>query len=182
MLPPAARIALGVLLILAGTGAFITVLVTGINRTFSHLERMEVPGSRVLALDPGDYTVYWEVDTWSFLKRRPPTVDVKIVSKDGATSLDVQNQGLLKTRYSFGGKSGAATASFSATKRDDYNVVVHAPAGQTLPAGRVAIGPAMTFLHLLTLILSCMAILVAGLLPGILLIIKAVKGSGTGRP
>jgi len=35
---------------------------------------------------------------------------------------------------------------------------------------------------LLTLILSCMAILVAGLLPGILLIIKAVKGSGTGRP
>jgi hypothetical protein len=55
------RVAVGAGLIVFGTGSGMAVLIIALLSTFASLARIDVSGSRILILELGLYTVFWEI-------------------------------------------------------------------------------------------------------------------------
>ena len=169
------RLVPAILLIVAGVGGFLTLLIGNLLGMTKDLQRVEVPGSRVLALEPGEYTIYWEKQALFVVKGAGPEVDVQIASKDGRTKVGVSRNRFFVRNYHVDGRAGSSTATFDISVKEDYVVTAKAPAGATLPEGGIAIGRSLDILKLVLTILGSIASLAAGIVPAVVLLTKGVK-------
>jgi hypothetical protein len=171
----ALRRILGILLIVAGALGFILVLVTSLLKSFGGLERVDVPGSRELRLEPGSYTIYWESD--SRFSRLPDRSDLElaVVSKDGASRPPVASSGPVTSRYSTIDRVGVSVAGFTVDRAGDYAVTAASAGGKPLPKGGLALSRSLGPLGVLRIVALCLAVLAAGLGPGLYLLITSLK-------
>ncbi len=163
---------LGVLLIAAGVLGFVVFLVTSVMKIFGGLQRVEVPGTRELTLEPGDYTIYWEADSRFGSMPSFSDLDLSVVSK-GGESRAVSPSGLLAGRYTtMEGRAGAPVAVFSVDRGGLYAVNVTQAAGKSLPKGRIAVSPKIGILGALKIVIFCIAILGTGVGSGLMVLFR----------
>ena len=176
MTPPAGplRTTLGILLILWGVVGFTIYLVTGLTKVFGGMERIEVPGTRELNLERGDYTVYWETD--SRLSRAPDRADLElaVVSQEGDFRPSVSS-GLVRSQYTTMSRVAVSVAEFTAPQKGPYTITVGARAGKTLPRGGITVSRSMGFLGLIKLVGGCILLLGGGVGGGVALIVRRPK-------
>lgn len=166
------RMVLGILIIVVGVSGFAFFLVASLSRIFRGLERVEVPGRRELALEPGDYAIYWETDSRFGSAPSRSDLHLAVVPKGGGGGLSVSPSGLLSGRYSTMDRFGVSVASFRVEQKDLHAVTVAAVPGKTLPKGCITVGSRIGFLGVLKIVLVSLAILGAGIGGGVALLIR----------
>lgn len=167
---PVRRI-LGILLISAGVVGFAAFLVTSLMNVFGGMERVEVPGTRDLVLEPGDYTIYWETDSRFNLVPAYSDLDLAVVSK-GGESRAISSSGPVTSRYSTMDRVGVSIAAFRVEREGPYGVKAAAAAGKTLPKGRIVVSPSIGILGVLRIVLLCILILGSGLGSGLMVLLR----------
>jgi len=174
--PGRARYLLGVLVILAGVGAFLYFLLTGIFGMKDALTQVVVPGGKVLALEqPGKHTVFFEYRS---------VVEGKVYSSgQGLAGLSCSVRDLaagewielkiasVNSNYKIGGRAGFAVYEFKIERPGEYEFACRYPEGQEGPEAVMAIGRGFVK-KLLFNIFKSIGVLMAGLFLGIGIIVQ----------
>ena len=132
--------ALAILMAVGGIAAGVLWFISGftsLDDKVTELQRVNVPGEKVIALSEGAQSIYFESDDGQDVA--VPVMDVRITPEGGGKPLDLRdNDG--DTEYSLSGFNGQSIAGFDSPKEGKYLVVVK-PQTDQLPAAPVlAIG------------------------------------------
>lgn len=166
--------ALGIVLIVAGGVGFIVFLVASLLSIFGGLQRVECPGARELQLEAGDHTIYWEIRA-RVAGRGAGTDDLEVAVESSDGPVKVSPAGPFTSRYSTGDRVGVSLFSFSLWRKGRYTVRARPAPGRTLPTGEIAVGRSLGFLGILRVVLTCLAIVAAGVGSGVAILIRASK-------
>jgi hypothetical protein len=172
------RTVLAVLIITFGVAGFATFLITSLTEVFDGLQRVSIPGSRELALKPGEYTIYWDTDSrFASVPSRSDLI-VTVVSS-GGSNVSVSSPGLMTGRYStMDGRTGVSIAALTVAEQGPHTVTVAAAAGKTLPRGGLAVGRSLGFLGILKIVLISLVLLGGSIGAGVALLVRSsARGS-----
>jgi len=167
-----ARLAVAVLLIVAGALSGILFLVLSLMSAFGSLARGGPDGFDA-ALQPGGHTVYWETTGLvAFRYSSGPDADVTVVPREGGAPIPVSDSGPFSSHYSTGDRVGYSIARFSVEQAGTYRISAKAPAGKTLPAGGLSVSKALGFFGILKIVFITLALLGGGVGGGVYLLVK----------
>lgn len=176
------RIAIAVVLIVAGVVSFAVFLVASLMNVLGGLERVETPGRRELTLEPGEYTVFWESDSRFQRAAGFGELELSVVAKESGAGVTLAASGLWTTTYSTMDRFGMSIAMFVVTHKESYLVKVAAAPGKTLPRGGIAIRKSVGFLSILKIVVVCVLLLGGGVGGGVLTLLRRPKSSGAAAP
>jgi len=175
------RLAVAIPLMMAGVGGFVTLLLLGLGGMTRDLQRLDVPGSRRMTFEEGDYTVYWETRSSWGSKGAGPEVDVRIAAPGSPSPVAVHRSTFFASHYQTDGRAGNSSATFHIDRGGAYEVSAQAPQGKTLPTGGIAIGKSLGILRLVGTILGAIACMAGGLVPGIFILATDRHPPGSAR-
>lgn len=167
------KLAAGIALCVAGVAGFAVFLVSMLLAGFSDLVPLEVPGRRTLDLREGDYTVYWESEG-RVTGARAPDLSLAVLAKFPAPHHPVVMSPIFTSKYSTGSRIGISILTFKVETAGPYELEASA---STPARGLLKIGRGFGLRRLLLIVLGSIAILGAGLGPGIFLIVRSSRGA-----
>jgi len=129
---------------LAGAGYFVY---SNLDELTRGLVQIEVPGEKVLTLEPGHYTIFHEhqstVDGRIYSGTDVTGLVVRVAPVDGGEPLALEQPGVTSS-YSLGGRSGYAVLVFDVTEPGDYRLTAGYAQGEEKSKAVLAVGRGMT--------------------------------------
>lgn len=136
-----------VLLALAGLAGAGYLVYANLGELTRGLVQVEVPGEKVLTLEPGRYTIFHEhqssVDGRIYSGTDVTGLVVRVAPVDGGEPLTLEQPGVTSS-YSLGGRSGYSVLVFDVTQAGDYRLTAGYPQGEEKSKAVLAVGRGMT--------------------------------------
>lgn len=135
----------GIFLVVAGTVGAIGWVASGIYNVVDELDeltRVDMPGTKVVYLEKGEYTAYYESESGDeddLLGIKPSDLQLQVEPVTGLPPVTVRDYDTSFT-YNLGSRSGKATGSFTIDVSGRYAIEAGPP---LFSEGSIVIGPAI---------------------------------------
>lgn len=160
-----------VLVALAGFASAGFLIYSKLGDLTTGMVQVVVPGEKVLALEPGHYTIFHEyqstVDGRIYSGTDVTGLTVRLVPVDGGAPLALEEPSVTSS-YDLGGRSGRSVLTFDVAEPGDYRLIAGYPDGEEKSQAVLAVGQGTTE-AIVSLVFSALGIAFAGVIAAVII-------------